>query len=103
MCPLKNEERQSGSVPPTVDSYLGGSRSQRVAGSVFKWIFYFMLLLTLLIEAFSGWLNYIPDISEERKIWFRGFLKGPLHALNEAMKKLQSCFHHSPPAPPPPR
>ena len=95
--PKKNEERQR------IEFYLGGSRSERFAASIFKWVFYFMLLLTLLIEAFLGWLDLIPDIPNERKIKFREFTQRQLKALNEAMKKLQSFFHHHPKDPPPSR
>ena len=80
-----------------VDAYIGGSRSQRLLGSVFKWIFYCMLLLSALIQLLFGGLDLIPNIPDERKMQWRVFVLRQLHTLEDAVKKLQSRFHRKSP------
>lgn len=92
MC-LLGKEAQKKNDQEKVDAYIGGSWLDRFLGSVFKWIFYFMLLLTGLIELLFGGLNYIPHISDERKIQWRVFALRQLEAMEIAVKKIQSRFH----------
>ncbi|MEK7149073.1 MAG: hypothetical protein AAB796_01580 [Patescibacteria group bacterium] len=95
MC-LLGKEAQKQSDKERVELYLGGTWSQKFLGSVFKWIFYFMLLLTGVIELLFGSLNYIPNIPDERKIQWRVFVLRWLKALEDAVKKIQSRFHRKP-------
>ena len=91
MCLLGKEAQNNDKEK--IDAYIGGSWSERFLGGVFKWIFYFMLVLTGFIQLFFGWLDWIPNIPDEKKIQWRVFVLRQTEALENAIKKLQSRFH----------
>lgn len=95
MC-LLGKETQKQSDTERVKLYLGGSRSEQFWGEIFKWIFWFMLVLTAFVELLFGWLNYIPNIPNERKIQWRVFVLRQLDSLESVVKKIQSSFHRKP-------